>query len=45
MPEGKWNAYDTDIRIPFIVRGPGIEVMRIIEHSVTYSNSPIVHGG
>jgi len=24
MPEGKWNAYDNDLRIPMVVRGPGI---------------------
>lgn len=24
MPEGKWNAYEHDIRIPMVVAGPGI---------------------
>ena len=24
MPEGKWNAYENDLRIPFLIRGPGI---------------------
>ena len=24
MPEGKWNAYEHDLRIPFVVSGPGI---------------------
>lgn len=24
MPEGKWNAYEHDIRIPLVVAGPGI---------------------
>jgi N-acetylglucosamine-6-sulfatase len=24
MPEGKWNAYEHDVRIPFLMRGPGI---------------------
>merc|ERR1711981_1016144 len=24
MPQGKWNAYDNDLRIPFVIRGPGI---------------------
>lgn len=24
MPEGKWNAYEHDIRVPFFIRGPGV---------------------
>eukprot|EP00756_Hemistasia_phaeocysticola_P026918 Hpha_TRINITY_DN16089_c5_g3::TRINITY_DN16089_c5_g3_i1::g.119496::m.119496/K01137/GNS; N-acetylglucosamine-6-sulfatase len=24
MPEGKWNSYDHDVRVPMIIRGPGI---------------------
>eukprot|EP00947_MAST-08B_sp_MAST-8B-sp1_P004860 g4860.t1 len=24
MPQGKWNAYDNDLRIPLLLRGPGI---------------------
>ena len=24
MPEGKWNAYEHDLRIPMIIAGPGI---------------------
>ena len=24
MPQGKWNAYENDLRIPFLARGPGI---------------------
>jgi len=24
MPQGKWNSYDNDLRIPFVIRGPGI---------------------
>ena len=24
MPQGKWNAYENDLRIPFFIRGPGI---------------------
>lgn len=25
LPQGKWNVYDTNLRIPFVVRGPGIK--------------------
>jgi hypothetical protein len=25
MPEGKWNAYEHDLRIPMVVSGPGIK--------------------
>lgn len=25
MPMGKWNVYENDIRIPMVVRGPGIK--------------------
>merc|ERR1712159_19115 len=24
MPEGKWNSYENDLRIPMVIRGPGI---------------------
>jgi N-acetylglucosamine-6-sulfatase len=24
MPQGKWNVYDNDLRIPWVIRGPGI---------------------
>ena len=24
MPQGKWNAYENDLRVPFLIRGPGI---------------------
>jgi N-acetylglucosamine-6-sulfatase len=26
MPEGKWQAYEDDIRLPMMIRGPGIEL-------------------
>ena len=25
MPQGKWNVYDNDLRIPWVIRGPGIK--------------------
>jgi N-acetylglucosamine-6-sulfatase len=25
MPEGKWNAYENDVRIPMVIAGPGIK--------------------
>ena len=25
MPMGKWNVYENDIRIPMVIRGPGIQ--------------------
>ena len=24
MPEGKWNAFENDLRVPFFIRGPGV---------------------
>ena len=24
MPQGKWNAYENDLRVPFLIRGPGV---------------------
>lgn len=24
MPQGKWNVYENDLRIPFVIRGPGV---------------------
>lgn len=32
MPEGKWNTYDNDLRIPMVVRGPGIEAGTVFDH-------------
>ena len=32
MPEGKWNTYDNDLRIPMVVRGPGIKAGAVFEH-------------
>ena len=31
MPQGKWNAYENDLRIPFWVRGPGIRPGSVFE--------------
>ena len=25
MPQGKWNVYDNDLRIPWVIAGPGIK--------------------
>lgn len=25
MPMGKWNVYENDLRIPFVIRGPGVQ--------------------
>jgi N-acetylglucosamine-6-sulfatase len=32
MPEGKWNTYDNDLRIPMVVRGPGIAANTVFDH-------------
>ncbi len=32
LPAGKNTAYEEDIRVPFIVRGPGVPRGRVIEH-------------
>lgn len=32
MPEGKWNTYDNDLRIPMVVRGPGIALNTAFDH-------------
>lgn len=32
MPEGKWNAYENDLRIPMVVRGPGIPKGKVFDH-------------
>jgi N-acetylglucosamine-6-sulfatase len=31
MPQGKWNAYENDLRIPFMIRGPGIQAGSFFE--------------
>lgn len=35
MPYDKRQPYETDIRIPFIVTGPGIRSKHIVEHPIT----------
>jgi arylsulfatase A-like enzyme len=32
LPEGKQSPYEEDIRVPLIVRGPGVPVDRSVEH-------------
>ena len=32
MPEGKWNVYDNDIRIPMVLAGPGIAPNSTFDH-------------
>jgi len=32
MPEGKWNVYDNDIRIPMVIAGPGIGANTTFDH-------------
>ena len=32
MPEGKWNVYDNDIRIPMVMAGPGISANSTFDH-------------
>ena len=31
MPEGKWNVYETDVRIPMVIRGPGVAAGSTLE--------------
>lgn len=35
MPYDKRQPYETDIRVPFIVSGPGIRAKHVIEHPIT----------
>ena len=35
MPQGKWNSYDNDLRIPFVIRGPGIMPGSTFKHIAT----------
>lgn len=35
MPFDKRQPYETDIRVPFIVTGPGIRAKHIVEHPIT----------
>lgn len=32
LPQGKNTAYEEDIRVPLIVRGPGVPAGRVVEH-------------
>lgn len=32
MPEGKWNAYENDLRIPMVLKGPGIAPGSTFDH-------------
>ena len=34
LPEGKWTAYEEDIRVPLLVRGPGVPEGRVLPHLV-----------
>ena len=31
MPQGKWNAYENDLRVPFLIRGPGVPAGSVFE--------------
>ena len=35
MPQGKWNSYDNDLRIPFVISGPGIMAGTTFKHIAT----------
>lgn len=34
MTYGKWTAYEEDIRVPLIVRGPGVPAGQVLDHLV-----------
>jgi len=34
LSAGKWTAYEEDVRVPLIVRGPGVPAGRTLEHLV-----------
>jgi len=34
LPEGKWTAYEEDIKVPLIVRGPGVPAGQTLNHMV-----------
>jgi N-acetylglucosamine-6-sulfatase len=34
LPEGKWIVYEEDIRVPLIVRGPGVPAGQALDHLV-----------
>lgn len=35
---GKWTAYEEDIRVPLVVRGPGVPADRVLDHMVLNSD-------
>ncbi|KAK7242146.1 sulfuric ester hydrolase [Aureococcus anophagefferens] len=36
MPEGKWNAYENDLRVPFWIRGPGVKPGGVLTFPATH---------
>merc|ERR1711862_202881 len=38
MPEGKWNSYENDVRVPMLIRGPGITPGSTFTHPATHTD-------